>query len=96
MSRAGDLVEPDDGLHLRLVAQAALQQAGVAQHERRDRADALRAAVVFRHEVEGFGERILHRFFLEYSAGAPHCVSDLVGDDLTGPAEPDEAAATCA
>ena len=85
--RARDPVEADDGLHLRLVAQAPLHEAGVADHERRDGANPLRAAVVLREEVEGRRERVLQVLFLEHGACAPDRVGDLVRDELAGPAE---------
>ena len=84
IASARDLVEPNDGLHLRFIPQTALQQASVTEHERGDGTDPLRAAVIFRDEVESLRERSLQIFFLEHGAYAPDRIGDLVGDQLAG------------
>ena len=61
---------------------------GVAKHERVDSADSLRAAVVFRHEVESLRERSLHLFFLKRGTRAPDRIGDFVGDKPPRLAEP--------
>ena len=87
-ARAGNLVEADDGPHLRLITQSALQKAGVAEHQRGNDADALRGrAVNLRDEVQSLCERRLQFLLLKNGACAPDSIGDLVGDELARLAE---------